>query len=137
MYPGETLSIIAKWYTGQAGNWEALLDHNPDVDPRRLRLGDVVKVPQELLIRDESLPKSFVEKSNAKVAAKSPAKPAPGSAVDEALAATKNAPAQPSPVEAAAAVVERTTAEAEAAAAKSESRTKTRDELLQELLQDQ
>ena len=136
MYSGETLSIIAKWYTGQAGNWEALLDHNPEVDPRRLRIGDLVKIPQELLIRDESMPKKFVEKSNAKVVTKAPAKPVEGGVVEEAVAATKSAPA-PSPVEAAAAAVERAASEADATAARNEARTKTRDELLQELLQDQ
>jgi hypothetical protein len=71
MYSGETLSIIARWYTGQSGNWEVLLDHNGDLDPRRLQIGDLVKIPQELLIRDESMPKAFVDKANAKVAQKS------------------------------------------------------------------
>jgi hypothetical protein len=145
MYPGETLAIIARWYTGQSGNWEALLDHNPEVNPRRLRLGDLVKIPQELLIRDDAMPKKFVDKANAKVASKTPAKPAPtqGGAVEAAVAATEGG-AQPASVDAAAAVAERptetVTAEStgsEAAAIKSDARTKTRDELLQELLQEQ
>lgn len=136
MYPGETLSLIARWYTGQSGNWEIILDHNGNLDPRRLRLGDLVKIPQELLVRDDSMPKAFVEKANAKIGAKAPAKGAETATSAESGAAKKVEPVGNS-VEAAQAVVERGNADADAAAAKSEARTKTRDELLQELLQDQ
>lgn len=140
MYSGETLSIIARWYTGQSGNWEVLLDHNGDLDPRRLQIGDLVKIPQELLIRDESMPKSFVDKANARVAGKPAPKSGNTGAVADAggvKAPEQESSAPVNPVEAAQAAVERANAEADAAAAKSEARTKTRDELLQELLQDQ
>lgn len=140
MYSGETLSIIARWYTGQSGNWEVLLDHNGDLDPRRLQIGDLVKIPQELLIRDESMPKAFVEKANAKVAQKSVPKAADTGAVvatGDAKPAVQGEAPPSDPVVAAQAAVDRANAEADAAAVKSEARTKTRDELLQELLQDQ
>lgn len=59
-YPGETLSIIANWYTGSGRNWELVLDANPGVDPRRIRLGDLIRIPRELLTREDPMPRSAV-----------------------------------------------------------------------------
>lgn len=59
-YPGETLSIIANWYTGSGRNWELVLDANPGVDPRRIRLGDLIRIPRELLVREDAMPRSAV-----------------------------------------------------------------------------
>ena len=58
-YPGETLSIIARWYTGDAQNWTAIREANPGLDERKLRMGDVVIVPAGLVIKREPLPKNF------------------------------------------------------------------------------
>ncbi len=59
-FQGETLSVIANWYTGSGRNWELVLDANPGVDPRRIRLGDLIRIPRELLSRQDPLPRSAV-----------------------------------------------------------------------------
>ncbi len=61
-YKGETLGLIARWYTGKADNWKILLDHNAGIDVRRMRAGTMVRIPQALLVRQDLLPRSYVEK---------------------------------------------------------------------------
>jgi hypothetical protein len=136
-YQGETLSLIARWYTGQAGNWEALMDHNPDLDPRKLQIGDLVKIPQDLLIREDEMPKKFVANATAKVAAGKAGASAPPAKVGDVAG---GAVAEPPPTGGAPSVLEQVEAAVvrrEEDPAKTEARTKTRDELLQELLADQ
>ncbi|MBW1827611.1 MAG: LysM peptidoglycan-binding domain-containing protein [Deltaproteobacteria bacterium] len=38
-WPGETLSIIAKWYTGRLKNWKVLSNANPTLDLNRIVIG--------------------------------------------------------------------------------------------------
>jgi hypothetical protein len=59
---GETLSAIAKWYTGSASNWRELAAANPDLDPNRIFLGNEIVIPEELLITHDPLPQSFLDK---------------------------------------------------------------------------
>ena len=59
-YPGETLGLISRWYTGKSSNWEAILSMNPGMDPRRINLGNVILIPAELVVKDSPLPQSFV-----------------------------------------------------------------------------
>ena len=47
---GETLSAIARRYTGAASNWKKLEGANPKLNPHRLRLGDKITIPGELRI---------------------------------------------------------------------------------------
>ena len=56
-YPGETLGVISKWYTGTAANWRAILAFNPAMKATRIRLGDIVRIPRSLVIRDSPMPK--------------------------------------------------------------------------------
>ncbi|HQH28019.1 MAG TPA: LysM peptidoglycan-binding domain-containing protein, partial [Oligoflexia bacterium] len=60
-YPGETLGIIAKWYTGKTENWNLIVQANPGIKPNRLRLGQHVIIPAELLIKREVLPRTAVK----------------------------------------------------------------------------
>ncbi len=60
-WPGETLSIIAKWYTGEFNNWKTLADFNPKLKPNRIRIGQEIFVPKGLLKTREPIPKSFVD----------------------------------------------------------------------------
>lgn len=60
-WQGESLSIIAKWYTGDVRNWKTLAEYNPLNDPDRIRIGDRVSIPETLGITREPLPKWFVE----------------------------------------------------------------------------
>ena len=59
-FPGETLGLISRWYTGKSSNWEAILSVNPGLDPRRINLGNVILIPAELVVKDSPLPKNFV-----------------------------------------------------------------------------
>ena len=46
--PGETLATIAKWYSGKESNWPEIAEHNKELNPSSLKVGDVVKVPAYL-----------------------------------------------------------------------------------------
>ena len=59
-YSGETLSIIAKWYTGDAENWQALTKANPKLDPNRINVGDKIRIPRTILNTSKPMPQSFV-----------------------------------------------------------------------------
>ena len=59
-YSGETLSIIAKWYTGDADNWQALTKANPKLDPKRINVGDKIRIPKKILNTRKPMPRSFV-----------------------------------------------------------------------------
>ena len=61
-YSGETLGLIAKWYTGKSQNWQALRQANPNINPNRINIGDVVSIPNELVTRKDALPKNAVSK---------------------------------------------------------------------------
>lgn len=51
-YAGETYGTIARWYTGNVQNWYIIADENPEIDPRKIRIGSVIRVPRELMIRE-------------------------------------------------------------------------------------
>jgi hypothetical protein len=65
-YSGETLSIIAKWYTGDADNWQALTKANPKLDPKRINVGDKIRIPRKLLTTRRPMTRSFVVASTKK-----------------------------------------------------------------------
>jgi len=62
-YPGETLAVIAAWYTGVAKNWQIIQAHNPGMDVRRIRIGDVILIPRDLVVKETPLPAEFVQKA--------------------------------------------------------------------------
>ncbi|UCF01676.1 MAG: LysM peptidoglycan-binding domain-containing protein [Deltaproteobacteria bacterium] len=59
-YPGESLSIIAKWYTGDVKNWPFLAKVNPELDPNRITVGDKIRIPNKLLHIQKPMPRSFI-----------------------------------------------------------------------------
>ncbi len=65
-WPGETLSVIAMWYTGNFRNWTALAKANPQLNPNLMLCGDELLVPTDLLKTRKPLPKEFVAKSTSK-----------------------------------------------------------------------
>ncbi len=65
-YPGETLSLIAKWYTGDMENWRALTKANPKLDPDRIIVGNRIRIPHKLLNTKKPMPRSFVARSTKK-----------------------------------------------------------------------
>ena len=65
-YQGETLSLIAKWYTGEARNWPILADRNPDVSPNNLRIGELILIPRNMVVNSEPMPRSYMPSSPSK-----------------------------------------------------------------------
>ena len=60
-FGGETVSIIAGWYTGDIENWKALAEANPNIDPKRVLVGNKILIPEDLLKTREPMPKEFVD----------------------------------------------------------------------------
>jgi len=57
---GESLAIIAKWYTGNLRNWEALTQADSNLTPTRIFVGDRIRIPENLLKTREPMPQQFV-----------------------------------------------------------------------------
>jgi hypothetical protein len=60
-WPGESLSIIAKWYTGRLDNWKALSKANPKLNPKRIRIGNEIRIPNSLMVTQDPMPKEFLQ----------------------------------------------------------------------------
>ena len=59
---GETVSIIAGWYTGDIENWKALAKSNPNINPTRIFVGNRILIPEILMKTREPMPKEFVDR---------------------------------------------------------------------------
>jgi len=57
---GETLVAISRWYTGSADNWKRLVEANNGLNPRRVRVGDKILIPGELMKTQEVMPVDFM-----------------------------------------------------------------------------
>lgn len=60
---GETLSLIAKWYTGHYNNWKALARANPDLNPNHIVLGNRINIPPEMMKTQKRLPRKVVART--------------------------------------------------------------------------
>jgi hypothetical protein len=60
-WPGESLSIIAGWYTGDIQNWKALVPFNPHIRPDLIRVGDRIVIPRSMMKTQEPMPREYVE----------------------------------------------------------------------------
>ncbi len=69
--PGESLSIIAKWYTGDLNNWKILAEANPDINPNRIFKGDQIRIPTQMMIRKDAITQEFVDISQPKAISRS------------------------------------------------------------------
>src|SRR4030067_1431696 len=58
-WTGETVSIIAGWYTGDIENWKALGEANPGLNPNRISEGLKILIPKKLIINHGPMPKEF------------------------------------------------------------------------------
>ncbi|HVN24019.1 MAG TPA: hypothetical protein VMT71_08600 [Syntrophorhabdales bacterium] len=59
---GESLLAIAAWYTGTTRNARILAEVNSQVTkPKRIPVGDKVRIPVKMLRTREMIPKGFVE----------------------------------------------------------------------------
>lgn len=64
-WPGESLSLIAAWYTGASKNWRKLAKFNPRLNPNRIRSGQVILIPTALLKTHVALPEKVAAKYTA------------------------------------------------------------------------
>jgi len=60
-WPNESLSIIAKWYTGSLMNWKALAKANPEMEPTVIHKGDLIRIPVSMLKTRAPMPQQFVD----------------------------------------------------------------------------
>jgi hypothetical protein len=60
---GETLSLIAKWYTGRYGNWKAIAQANPGLNPNRIAVGNIINIPPEMMKTKKPLPRKVILKT--------------------------------------------------------------------------
>jgi hypothetical protein len=64
-WSGETLWMVALWYTGHRSHWkeisEAMTRVNPDVNIHVIRIGDKIPIPESLMKTREPMTKDFVE----------------------------------------------------------------------------
>ncbi len=60
-YRGETLALIAHWYTGETANWKVIRDVS-NIDIYNIEIGDIINIPFELITNYDPLPKSLVDK---------------------------------------------------------------------------
>jgi hypothetical protein len=66
-YSGETLAEIALWYTGKASNWTQIREANPSIRPDRLRLGQVILIPQNIITNDKPFTRRPSKKKTSEV----------------------------------------------------------------------
>lgn len=61
-WSGESLSLIAKWYTGSFKNWKKLAEANPRINPNLIKPGQVILIPPALVKTQEPLPQKVAAK---------------------------------------------------------------------------
>lgn len=74
-YQGETLGLISSWYTGRMDNWKRIQEANPGLRPQAIRLGQMIRIPQELVIEQRALPATLVKKVTARKKTEPPPEP--------------------------------------------------------------
>jgi len=57
---GETLSLIAKWYTGKVGNWKIIAQLNANIIPERMPIGAKITIPRDMMSRTTKLMKEYI-----------------------------------------------------------------------------
>ena len=62
-YRGETLGLIARWYTGRSSNWQEIVAANPGLRPERINIGDTIMIPAEIVVNEQPMPASAVKRS--------------------------------------------------------------------------
>jgi hypothetical protein len=62
-WPEETLSHIARWYTGSSTNWKKIAEANPGLNPLRIYIGLRILIPEKLLKERKPMPRQYVLKS--------------------------------------------------------------------------
>jgi hypothetical protein len=93
-WQGETLSRIAKWYTGEVKNWKAIAKANPKLKPNRILIGGKIHIPEDLLNTREPMPQKFLTEFTSRPKKKgtaSKSKPPPEEETEPVLFGSKGA----------------------------------------------
>lgn len=77
---GETMSTIARYYSGQEGLWRLIAEANPGLNPVSLKQDDIVKVPMSIATVNKEQPAYSTARKSSK---KSPAGPSKKEGVAE------------------------------------------------------
>jgi LysM repeat protein len=70
-YPGESVSIIAGWYTGEIDNWKVLAEANPGLNPNVINEGMKINIPESMLKTREPMTREYVDSFYPKLKSKS------------------------------------------------------------------
>jgi len=65
-WPGETLPMIAQWYTGNKDNWKILAKTNPDIAAEHLAVDNEILIPLVLMRNSIRMPREFLSTFSAK-----------------------------------------------------------------------
>jgi len=60
-YPGESVSIIAGWYTGEIDNWKVLAEVNPGLNPNVIHEGMKINIPESMLKTRDPMTREYVD----------------------------------------------------------------------------
>ncbi|MEN6320444.1 MAG: LysM domain-containing protein [Syntrophaceae bacterium] len=60
-WQGESLSIIAGWYTGDVQNWKILAEANPSMDPTVVVVGQKINIPEHIMTKRSPMTKAHVD----------------------------------------------------------------------------
>jgi len=71
-WSGETLSIMALWYTGDQSNWKTIAQTNPGLNPNRIFGGHEILIPERLMKTHDPLPKEYVDRFYARAKKEKP-----------------------------------------------------------------
>ncbi len=99
---GETYMAIARWYTGDGENWKRIAEANPDVEPRYIRIGNAIRIPEELLVTRRPMPRRAPapqESHPAPTATPKPPKPTPAPVELYGPVGTPAIPVKPAPAD--------------------------------------
>ncbi len=62
-YSGETLGLIAKWYTTSPANWKRIAQHNPGLIPNKIKKNQKIYIPKKVLVNHMKMPKRFIKEN--------------------------------------------------------------------------
>jgi len=58
-WQGEKIVTISEWYTGSEKNWLKIIEANPTVDPKQIKIGDSILIPEDLMKTQKPMPQTY------------------------------------------------------------------------------
>lgn len=98
-YPGETLGLISVWYTGSVENWRKIAQYNKGLEVTKIRIGDRIMIPPDLVKQRNPLPKKVVSGGLAAATAASKQQSGAAAVKSEQASGEKSGVSQPKAVD--------------------------------------